>query len=921
MKYKGKNIEIIGSKILFGKETLWIRVLENNSFMQVLRSDLDEETGCDTASRMAYLRYVAIAARIKDEMSQKHLLAPYESSLIPLPHQILVLEKVMQSVQTRFLLADEVGMGKTIEAGLVIKEKKLRGDVKRILLIVPKSAMIQWQQELKEHFNEKFYIYNSDYITGMAQTFASFEAEEELNFWKQHNQIIVSTDSLKSMTQRQGWSKEKVDEYNKYRIEAVVDSDFDMVIIDEAHRMGGSTALVSRYQLADTLCSSVPNVLLLSATPHRGKSDHFRRVLQLIDANAFSGEGMPGIEEIEPYVMRSEKRYAVDYDGKKLFQKRSTYKMYVELDDNIHHLQKELYEHVTNYVKECFGRAQRKKNNSTGLVMIMFQKLASSSTAAIKSAMETRLLRLQNNESGDNIDDYDNEDVVGIDELNVDDYHVDLSNGRNNYGEEQQLQNLIEEAENCLANETDAKSSALIKKINELRNSEEELKVLVFTEFRKTQEYLDGVLSKSGFSTVCINGSMELDERQKALVKFKNDATVMIATDAAGESLNMQFCHVVFNYDLPWNPMTIEQRIGRVDRIGQKKPVGAYNMLTDNTVDSRVYDIIVEKLDIILNELGIDKTGDVLDSTIDMKKVNHLYLQSLLSPKRLDFDGDSWLYEIRGKLNNYKSTEGLLPTFKEKDIENEKASEIKFSPIPVWLEDLMDSYTLSVHGTITKKLGGITSYKIGEKDFELLFDSNLHGDNPGVELVTVQHPLVKKILDEVDGNSQTSIPTIKSKNGDETPGYLTLWKVTAKNINETKTTYCARHIADNGKVYGPYGNDLWSRIIQEKNSFNYIGESDSNIDFDENELLNDNLHVVFHKMETDIQKNLDIIARNKLKAMMFEADRIKRIGIMNIFESRIKKLNKEIDDWKTAFNGNRSVVPDVKHILTIRIDG
>lgn len=155
--------------MLFGKETLWIHILEDDSFAQVLRSDLEDDTQENSRDGMSYVRYIAIAARIKEEMAQKRLLAPYESSLIPLPHQILVLEKVMQGVQTRFMLADEVGMGKTIEAGLILKEKKLRGEIKRTLLIVPKSAMIQWQQELKEHFNENFFIYDSDFITGMAK--------------------------------------------------------------------------------------------------------------------------------------------------------------------------------------------------------------------------------------------------------------------------------------------------------------------------------------------------------------------------------------------------------------------------------------------------------------------------------------------------------------------------------------------------------------------------------------------------------------------------------------------------------------------------------------------------------------------------------------------------------------------------------
>lgn len=922
MKYKGKNIEVIGSKVLFGKETLWIHILEDNTFAQVLSSDLDDDAPADAHSGMAYVRYIAIAARIKEEMAQKRLLAPYESSLIPLPHQILVLEKVMQGVQTRFMLADEVGMGKTIEAGLVLKEKKLRGDIKRTLLVVPKSAMIQWQQELKEHFNEHFYIYDSDFITGMARTFASFEAEEELNFWKQHNQIIVSLDALKPVSQRQGWTQERINEYNKYRIESVVGADFDMIIIDEAHRMGGNTSQVSRYQLAETLCNAVPNVLLLSATPHRGKSDHFRRVLQLMDADAFSGEGMPSIAEITPYVMRSEKRYAVDYNGKKLFQKRETIRFDVPLDSIHHQLQRQLYKNVTDYVRYCFGRAKRGNRNATGLVMVMMQKLASSSTAAILSAMETRLWRLQHGEMTDNINDYDEEGALNFEELLMNDYSVDMA-VENFLNEEEKLQELITEARYCLLHEQDAKATALIKKIAKLReeSGDSQLKVLVFTEFRKTQEYLTQQIEQTGLTTVCINGSMELQERQKALITFKNEAHVMIATDAAGESLNMQFCHVVFNYDLPWNPMAIEQRIGRVDRIGQKHPVVAYNMLTDNTVDMRVYQIIVEKLDAILNELGIDKTSDVLDSTIDMKKVNHLYLQSLLDPNRFDFTSDSWLYDIKSKLHEYKSTEGALPVFNEEDINKESAGEVKFSPLPVWLEELIDLYALSEHGIVEKKLTGVTDYTIKGEKITAIFDSSKHGDNPDAEHLTLQHPMIKRLLDGIDGNSQSTIPVINSYDGNDTPGYLTIWKVTAKNSYDTKTCYSAQFIADTGRVFAPYGNDVWNRLVQEKNSFGYLGERDCYVDIDGNQQLNNNLHGIFHRMEEEIQDNLQSVAQKKLRALDFAEQRIGRIGIENIRKGKMRRLKMEREEWTNAFTKGRSVVPDVKLILTVRVDG
>lgn len=921
MKYKGKRVEVISSKMLFGKETAWIHILEDNTFEQVLRSDLEEEMTSSENSGMAYVRYISIAARIKEEMAQKRLLAPYESSLIPLPHQILVLEKVMQGVQTRFLLADEVGMGKTIEAGLILKEKKLRGEIKRILLIVPKSSMLQWQSELKEHFKEQFYIYESDFIAGMAKTFAGFEAEEELNFWKQHNQIIVSLDALKPITQRAGWSQEKIDEYNKYRIESVVSADFDMIIIDEAHRMGGSTSQVSRYQMAETICNAVPNVLLLSATPHRGKSDHFRRVLQLIDADAFMGDGMPSIKDIEPFVMRSEKRYAVDYDGKKLFQPRTTIRLDVPLDDTLHKLQKALYAHVTDYVRYCFGRAKKGNRNATGLVMVMMQKLASSSTAAILGAMKTRLWRLQHQEIADDICDYDEEGIIDYDDFNTDDFSVDMQNGFAN--EEEKLEELITEAQFCLDNEQDAKATALIHAIYEQQDkyNEPQIKILVFTEFRRTQTYLEDILSNAGFTTVCINGSMELQERQRALVKFKNEANVMIATDAAGESLNMQFCHVVFNYDLPWNPMSIEQRIGRVDRIGQKRPVTAYNMLTDNTVDTRVYEIIVEKLDAILNELGIDKTSDVLDSTIDMKKVNHLYLQSLLDPRRFDFTSDSWLYDIKSKLRDYQSTEGVLPTFDETTIVAESAGEVKYSPLPVWLEELMDLYTISENGKIDKQLTGVTKYQFHGQTVDAVFDSNLTGDNPGAEQMTLQHPVVKRILDEIDGNSQLLVPTILSKDGNETSGYLTLWKISAKNAYESKTTYTAQFITDTGRVFGPYGNDVWNRLVQEKDSFTYNGETMCEIDNENNTQLNNNLHAIFHRMELEIQNNLQGMVEKKLRALGFAEHRINRIGIANIRNAKMRKLQTEKENWQNAFAKGRSVVPDVKHILTVRING
>ena len=172
-----------------------------------------------------------------------------------------------------------------------------------------------------------------------------------------------------------------------------------------------------------------------------------------------------------------------------------------------------------------------------------------------------------------------------------------------------------------------------------------------------------------------------------------------------------------------------------------------------------------------------------------------MYLQSLLDPKRFDFASDSWLYEIKSKLNEYKSTEGALPVFDEEDINKESAGEIKFSPLPVWLEELMDLYALSENGKIDKRLTGVTDYTIKGERTTAIFESSKHGDNPDAEYLTLQHPMVKRLLDGIDGNSQTTVPVIASHDGGDIPGYLTIWKITAKNSNEIKKNYHSKKTA------------------------------------------------------------------------------------------------------------------------------
>ncbi|MDA3907014.1 MAG: helicase-related protein [Bacteroidales bacterium] len=922
MLYKGKAIEIVGVKDVFEQKVVWIRILEDNSFLQVAYEEMEVQVA---SYSMSYLRFISIAAKIKDEIAKKNILAPYESSLLPLPHQILVLEKVMQSVQNRFLLADEVGMGKTIEAGLILKELKLRGDIKRTLIIVPKSAMMQWQSELKEHFNEVFHLYDSEMISSLARTFSNINADQEFNFWQQHNQIIVSTDALKPIESRQGWSKERIDEYNKYRIEAVLEANFEMIVIDEAHKMGGANQTVSRYILAQALCNSVPNVLLLTATPHRGKADHFRRILQLLDPEAFAGEGLPGIKELEPYVIRTEKRLAIDYEGKKLFNERETARFDVILDINKHQKQTELYTAVTDYVKKGFNSAKRSKNNATGLIMILFQKLVSSSTAAILSAMQGRFERLIEG-SDDDIESYgeelDQSEDATQEEVDYSGVHANFDEGIEN--EEKILSDLIEQAKDCIRTEIDAKADALLKKYQELQQTynDKDLKIIIFTEFRTTQKMLKDFFTNRGYRCSIINGGQDLDERKIALSNFKNNTQMLIGTDAAGESLNMQFCHIVFNYDLPWNPMTIEQRIGRVDRIGQKHKVKAFNMLPNNSVDLRVYEVIEEKLTNILEQLGIDKTSDVLDSAIDIKKVNTLYLQSLLDPTKFEFAGEKWLYEIKTKLKDYQSTEGVLPEVKEDEIDYKKASEIKHSPLPQWLEELIVEYTKMNEGSIVKSIFGYLDVQINVQRRKITFDKEVSLNNPGAEHITLQHDWINRILSDVgEFDSSNGIPVLKSNKNDETTGTWSLWQITAHNHFDRKTTYQSFFIADNGKQYHAYANDIWNRLIAGEKMF----KLESTLkEFETNKIdsvLRESLFTTFQNLEADVMKLMQVKKENRLKSYEFQKLRISKIGIENIRLSKQKKLEDEQIKWLKEFDVNQKIIPGTKHLLTIRIDG
>jgi len=930
MKYQVNEIEIISKKTVFGKEICEIKIISTGEVKTVPFIEVSNDFSIPTNDDLSFK---AIAAKIKSEVFSQSMLAPLESNIIPLPHQILALEKVMSGLYLRFLMADEVGMGKTIETGLVLKELKLKGIVKRTLIIVPKSAMMQWQQEMKKHFNEFFHLYDTEYINTLSKTFSRLDADNNINIFTQNNQIIVSMDALKPLENRQGRSTHKVEEYNKYRIESVLEAEFDLLVIDECHKVGGSSTLVGRYQMADILCNAIPNVLLLSATPHRGKSDHFRRLLQLLDTDAFTGEGMPSIPELEPYIVRTEKRQAIDFNGKPLFNKRKTQKVEVKYDPIRHKKQIILYNAVTDYVVNGFNLAQKTKNNSYGFVMILFQRMMSSSTQAILNAMEKRANRL----SGERKDVNKENIIQNIEEFNFEgqtelDFEQKIfafvEETQSNYDEELNiLQSLIIDAKECLNSEKDAKVEFLLVKLSEIRKEQNDpdLKFLIFTEFTNTQSMLKKILEENGgYICEAINGSMDFDERLDALKKFKDKAQILICTDAAGESLNMQFAHVVINYDLPWNPMVIEQRIGRVDRIGQESEVLALNMMLENSVDRRVYEVIEIKLTEIMNQLGIDKTSDVLDSTLEREQINKLYLTSLLNPQSFEADSKNWLEDIKQKLKDYKTTERTLPTITKNDINAEKVNALKHSPLPPWLERLTKYYLQTKKILYKDSLDGLEFKFPGFKENIYTFDLKESVNNPIPEPISLQHEIIKLILREAIPFTESQlVPIVKKRTGTSSSGIWSLWHLEVKNEFESNNIIQPIFISDEGESFPAYAQEVWNKLIQEDEyftCFSVLSDIDSKAIFTEIYSKSEKLlQSKYSELENSLELNTEKIKLNKEKSFEFQKRQMNKIGIENIRESRLQKLRKEREHWENNFESSKQIVPLLTSLLVVKI--
>ena len=533
----GANVQIMERIELWGYTSYKVFNPANGSVYKATGEQL-KRGGGEAQLDENYLRYVTLLSKIRNETSAG-ILSALSSGVIPLPHQLHVLERALETRNIRYILADEVGLGKTIEAGMIIKELKARGLITRILVVCPTGLVSQWSVEMQEKFHEKFQvILPSDFDTIRRLT-------DNDDVYGQFDQVISPMDSIKPVEKHAGWSDKRVEKYNQERIEAIINSGWDLIIIDEAHRVAGSSSYVARYKLGYLLSQASPYLLLLTATPHNGKTEPFLRLVRLLDEQAFPNYKSIVKEQVAPYLIRSEKREAIDNNGNLLFKKRYTH--FVELHwDERHSLQRQLYELVSSYVSKIYDKARwnRKKNMCLIFLMIIMQRMVTSSTAAVRQSLEHRLRVLLEEETRVNTmseSDWDERDIEDGDADAMEAMSLDRS------AEIEELKMIISVAKQAEFQHHDVKVDALFDTIDELQSEDPAQKIILFTEFVGTQVYLKELLESRGYSVSVLNGSMDIEERNNALNEFKMSTGIFISTDAGGEGLNLQFANIIIN--------------------------------------------------------------------------------------------------------------------------------------------------------------------------------------------------------------------------------------------------------------------------------------------------------------------------------------------------------------------------------------
>jgi len=696
----------------------------------------------------ANFRLVSEAYRIRLAHLFDPLLAVHTSLVEPLPHQITAVYGEMLTRQPlRFLLADDPGAGKTIMAGLLMRELLIRGDLHRCLVVCPGSLAAQWQDELYQKFHLPFEILTNDRL----------EAARTGNAFAEMPLLIVRLDKLSRNDDLQA---------------KLAQTDWDLVVCDEAHKMsasffGGEIRETKRYKLGKLLSSLTRHFLLMSATPHNGKEEDFQLFMALLDGDRFEGRFRDGVHvsDTSDLMRRLVKEDLLKFDGKPLFPERKAYAVEYKLSD----LEAILYKRVTEYVREEFNRADALGNEgrkgTVGFALTILQRRLASSPEAIYQSLTRRRERLQKRlreeellkrgssasiEFGQVLDSEDIEDDledVPSEEREAKEEEVaDLATASRTIAELQVEISLLQELEQLALqvrrSGTDKKWEELSQLLQNISNPGKNLdscqdsnppefnaetfnaaghrrKLVIFTEHRDTLNYLAQrirTLLGRTEAVVTIHGGMGREERRKAQEAFTQDIAVqvLIATDAAGEGINLQRAHLMVNYDLPWNPNRLEQRYGRIHRIGQTEVCHLWNLVAKETREGDVYLALLKKLEIEQEALG-GKVFDVLGKAIASTQLRELLIQAIRYGDRPDVR-DRLNQVVQDKLDQQRLRELLEERALARDaMDIAKVQQIKADMERAAARRLQPHFIASFFLEAFEQLGGTARQREGDR--------------------------------------------------------------------------------------------------------------------------------------------------------------------------------------------------------------
>ncbi len=573
-------------------------------------------------------RLVSEALRIKLAYLFDPLLAVHTSLVLPLPHQITaVYQEMIQRQPLRFLLADDPGSGKTIMAGLLMKELIARGDLQKCLVVCPGNLVEQWQDEMYRRFHLPFEIMTND----------KWETAKTGNWFNENPFAICRLDKLSR------------DEDVQARLR---NTDWDLIVCDEAHKMSASfygteAKFTKRYRLGEILSNNTRHFLLLTATPHNGKEEDFQLFMALIDADRFAGRFREGVHatDCSDLMRRLVKEDLLKFDGTPLFPERVAYTVNYTLSK----AEADLYDQVTNYVREEFNRAEalesEGRKGTIGFALTVLQRRLASSPEAIYQSLRRRKERLEKRlrelkqmslaaavavDLNTGLPEFTEADIDDLDDAPIDEVEeteeliLDQATAARTVVELQAEIEMLRHLESAALHVRQLGTDKKWEELSKILQNEPEMfegtgsrrKLIIFSEHRDTLNYLTAkIRSLLGQPEAVVNiyGGMSRDERKRAEQSFiqDKDVLVLVATDAAGEGINLQRAHLMVNYDLPWNPNRLEQRFGRIHRIGQTEVCHLWNLVAKETREGDVYSRLLEKIEKEKEALG-GKVFDVL---------------------------------------------------------------------------------------------------------------------------------------------------------------------------------------------------------------------------------------------------------------------------------------------------------------------